>query len=207
MRIYDITRPISPTLAVWPGDTPYTHTWTMRIANGESVNLSTITLSAHTGTHADAPYHFDDQGVLINAIPLSAYIGRATVLHLPFTGSILPEHIAGIDLATVERLLIRTPASDCADDQWHEAIAYPVPETAALLGRHGVRLFGSDAPSVDPLDSKTLDGHHALYRQGIAILENLQLRDVPPGQYELIALPLHLPTDGSPVRAILRTLF
>jgi arylformamidase len=71
----------------------------------------------------------------------------------------------------------------------------------------GVKLVGIDTPSVDAADSRTLDAHHILAGEGIAILENLQLDDVAPGEYELIALPLKLAgMDASPVRAILRSL-
>ena len=205
MQIYDITRPITPELAVWPGDTPYSHVWVMRLDQGDSVNVSTLTLSAHTGTHADAPYHYAEGGAKVGELPLDAYIGPATVIHLEHTGPILPEHLAGVELARVQRLLVRTVASTRGDADWSEDIAYPTPATIDLLARHGVRLFGTDAPSVDPIDSKTLDAHHALHRHGMVNLENLLLRDVPPGEYELIALPLKLPlVDGSPVRAILR---
>jgi arylformamidase len=65
-------------------------------------------------------------------------------------------------------------------------------------------LVGSDAPSMDTVDSKTLDSHHILTDGGVAILENLVLSDVEPGVYTLIALPLKLvDADSSPVRAVL----
>ncbi len=109
-------------------------------------------------------------------------------------------------MAAVERLLVKTPASSRPTERWDEEFAYLAPETAALLGAKGVRLFGTDAPSVDPMHSKTLEAHHTLGRHNVQILESLALSDVPPGDYELIALPLKIQVDGSPVRAILRTL-
>lgn len=204
--IFDITRAVTPALAVWPGDTPYSHTWVMRRDQGDSVNVSTLTLSAHTGTHADAPLHFDDGGPTIAQMALDLYLGAATVVELDLCEAIHPHHLAHVDLARVERLLIKTPAGLRDDGVWEDDFAWPTVETVALLARHGVRLFGTDAPSVDHVHSKTLESHHALHRAGIAILENLALRDVLPGDYELIALPLNLPVDGSPLRAILRTL-
>lgn len=205
MKLYDISRPITPTLAVWPGDTAYSAQPVLQISKGHSVNLTTLTLSAHTGTHADAPYHFLESGNKIRQAPLAAYIGAAHVVDFTdVTGPLTPAHLARARLAEIERLLIRTRCSALADAQWPEEIVYPTVETARLLASCGVKLFGTDCPSVDPLDSKTLDAHKALYAGGICILEGLLLKDVPPGRYELIALPLALDGDGSPVRALLR---
>ncbi len=208
--LYDITRPVTPDLAVWPGDTPYRATYVMQMAQGAPVNVSAITLSAHTGTHADAHYHYDPQGERIGQMPLEAYIGPATVIDLgpllPDGGPILPDHLAGLDLARIQRLLVKSRASLRPDQVWEARFVYLAPETARMLAEAGLRLFGTDAPSVDPQDSQTLDAHHILRTGPVAILEMLQLRHVPPGEYELIALPLKLDNDGSPVRAVLRTL-
>lgn len=206
MTLYDITRPMSPSLAAWPGDTPYAQRWVMRIDQGAAVNVSALTMSAHTGTHADAPYHYAEDGALLNALPLDIYMGPATLIEIDVAGEILPQHFAGVDLTRIERLLVRTLASLRPDDVWEEQFAYLSVEAAELLGQSQVRLFGTDCPSVDPMTSKTMDAHRALYRGNVVILEGLQLCGVPLGDYELIALPLKAPTDASPVRAVLRTL-
>ena len=202
--IYDITRPLTPATAVWPGDTPVSHQWVQRIAAGDAVNVSAITLSTHAGTHADAPYHYADSGARLADVPLDVHIGQATLIDVDTDGEILPSHLADVDLAQVERLLVRTRASARPDNLWHDDFAYLSVAAAELLGACGVRLFGTDAPSVDPMQSKTMDAHRTLLRGGVYILESLQLRDVPPGEYELIALPLKIALDASPVRAILR---
>lgn len=204
--LYDITRPLTPYLAGWPGDTRFSARWVMRMAHGDSVNVSALTLSAHLGAHADAPYHFAEDGPRLDELPLDAYLGPAQVVELDLFGPILPEHLAHLDLTAVERLLVKTPASFRPDDRWDDDFVYLAVETAELLGRAGVRLFGTDAPSVDFAASKTLDAHHALRRGNVAILEGLMLAHVPPGRYELIALPLKVALDGGPVRAVLRTL-
>lgn len=206
MTLYDVTRTISPQIAVWPGDTPYSHRWTMRIDAGDAANVSTLTMSAHTGTHVDAHYHYAEEGAVLSAMPLDIHIGPATVVELGARGELRPEHFAGVELGRIKRLLIKTHASLRRDDAWEEDFPYLSVAAAELLGQAGVRLFGTDAPSVDPQHSKTMDAHRALYRGNVAILENLQLRDVPPGDYELIALPLKVELDGGPVRAVLRTL-
>ena len=208
MRIFDITRPITPSLAVWPGDTPYSTEYLVRMDAGGSVNLSTITFSGHCGTHTDAHFHYDPQGKRLAEMSLDAYIGPATVVDLrdvlPDGGPILPEHLAGVDLQRVRRLLVKSKASAVPDDCWDENFVYLAPATAQLLVDAGLRLFGTDAPSVDPQESKTLPSHKTLHRGNIAILEILQLGDVTPGEYELIALPLKTDNDGAPVRAVLR---
>jgi arylformamidase len=204
--LYDITRPIEEGIAVWPGDTAYSHAWSMRIDAGDAVNVSALTLSAHTGTHADAPLHFEESGLSIGAMPLAAYVGPATVLVLDTRGAIEPDDLRVLGARGIERLLIKTPASLRPNDRWEDEFAYLSPAAAEFLVQRGVRLFGTDASSVDHVHSKTLDAHHILGRATVAILEGLALADVPPGDYELIALPLRLGVDGSPVRAVLRTL-
>ena len=104
----------------------------------------------------------------------------------------------------MRRLLVKSKASFVPDDRWDEHFVYLAPETAQLLVDAGLRLFGTDAPSVDPQESKTLTAHKTLRTGNVSILEILQLKDIAPGEYELIALPLKTDNDGAPVRAILR---
>ena len=204
MAIYDISRPLAPGMAVWPGDQPFEHDWTLRIADGAAVNVSAVTLSVHTGTHADAPYHVDDAGRTSEQLPLEACVGPATVVDRRDVDVLAPDDLADLDFVQTERLLIKTATSDLDDETWPERFLTVAPETAELLGSEGVQLVGLDSPSVDPEASKTLDAHHVLARQGIVHLENLWLRDVPAGEYWFAALPLRLEgADAAPVRAVL----
>jgi arylformamidase len=206
--IYDITRTVRPTLAVWTGDTPYSAAPMLRIAHGASVNLTTLTLSPHTGAHADAVYHYDDSGAHPAAMSLQPYLGRARVITLQRrTGALSPDDFAPGALAGAERVLLHSWVSDEVPDEILPTdFAYLSVELIAWLSGQGVVLIGLDAPSVDEFTSKTLPCHHALKRHGMVNLENLYLRGVPDGDYELIALPLKLDLAcGSPVRAILRT--
>lgn len=206
VKIFDITRTINPTLAVWPGDTPFSTEVITAIKDGSSINLTTLTMSSHMGTHVDAPYHFLDDDLTMEAVPLEAYLGPATVVTVQReAGPLTPADFPGVDWSGVKRLLVHSVASDKPVDQFPTEFVYPSPELAEVMARHGVVLFGSDAPSMDDMNSKTLPGHKALRRHRIAILEGLQLTDVPDGVYELIALPLKIEGgDGSPVRAVLR---
>ncbi len=205
-KIFDITRTIFPDLAIWPGDSPFAAEVIASMGRDDPVNLTTITLSSHTGTHVDAPYHYTKQGATIEQIPLDAYIGPATVVTVQRReGALTPEDFSNLDWSRLQRLLIHSAASDYPTTQFPTDIVYPSPELADVMGQHGVVLFGSDAPSMDDIESKLLPGHNALYHNGIAILEGLLLTDVPDGEYELIALPLKIGgSDGSPVRAVLR---
>ena len=78
------------------------------------------------------------------------------------------------------------------------------PDVAAWLQEKGVRLLGLDLPSVDLIDAKVLQNHHALGRAGIWIVESLDLSEVAAGLYDFAAFPLKISGgDGAPVRAVL----
>jgi arylformamidase len=204
--IYDISIPLGERTPEWPGDTPFSCGWTARIAAGASVNVSTITTSPHAGTHADAPLHVRDDWPPSDELPLDIYMGPAVVCTVPGHLDVVGiEHLSGLERQpAIERLLLRTRRGVVAGrfpEMW------PVLSDDALnelLGR-GLRLLGVDAPSIDRRTSKTLDIHRQLFGGGAYNLENLDLRVVPDGTYELIALPLRLEgLDAAPVRAVLR---
>ena len=207
-RIYDITRTVAPSTHVWPGDTPFSAVHVMRKAEGSSVNLTTLTLSAHTGTHADAYYHYEADGAHPAQMPLEAYIGRAKVVTVNRRdGGLTPGDFGDVTLVGAERLLVHSCVSDLPDDQWPSEFPYLTVELVEWLAALNIRLIGLDSPSVDAFDSKELPCHHALFRHGIVNLETLLLRGVPDGDYDLVALPLKLDNVcGSPVRAVLREL-
>lgn len=203
MRIHDISQPLGTRTAVWPGDRPVELDWTLRRARGDTVNVAALTTSVHAGTHIDGYLHVTDGGETAAQMPLDAYIGRCTVVDVTGCDVVSSSDVANVDLRGVERVLFRTRATV-------EAASFPDPfapidpALARELAGAGVRLVGTDAPSVDPVDSRTLDTHHELVRGRVAILENVVLTDVVPGEYTLIALPLRLTeADGSPVRAVL----
>ncbi|ARU60602.1 arylformamidase [Tumebacillus avium] len=206
MKIYDITMPISAQTAPFPGDTPFGQEWVLTMREGGSCNVSKITMSPHLGTHADAPYHYHDQGATTEQADLNLYIGEALVVDVPSMPLVTLEFVQGLDVTGVQRLLFKT--SSFPDPHvFSTNFTAIAPEAALYLAEQGVRLIGIDTPSVDPADSKTLDAHNAFFQSGLHILENLRLDAVPQGRYELIALPLHLVgSDASPVRAILRQL-
>jgi len=177
--------------------------WPLRQDRGDSVNVATLTTSVHAGTHADGFLHVVPDGEAAAAMPLDAYIGRCMVVDVRGRPAVSEEDVLGVDLRRLERVLFRT--RDQVDEtEFPQHFAHLTPGLARALGEAGVRLVGTDAPSVDPVDSKTLETHHALVYGRVAILENLLLTDVPAGEYTLVALPLRLTeADSSPVRAVL----
>ena len=206
VRLYDVTRTMFASMAVWPGDAPFELQPTGSIAEGSSVNVTRLNMGAHTGTHVDAPYHFTDEGVTMERVDLAAYWGPAQVVTVEKASRpLVPADLADYDLGLAPRLLVKSGASAADPRVFHHEFVYPSPELADHLGKLGVVLYGTDAPSMDASDSKTLEGHHALHRNNILILEGLDLSGVPDGVYELVAFPLKiLGGDGSPVRAVLR---
>ena len=202
----DISIAVGPTTPEWPGDTPFSCGWTWRIAEGASVNLSALTMSPHVGTHADAPLHVADGWAPSDELPLEPFVGPAVVC------SVDPA-LAAVEIAdlrslprdrAVERILLRTGCS-IADGRFPTAWPALTPAAVTALVERGLVLLGVDAPSVDARDSKTLEVHRALFAGGAFNLENLDLRNVADGEYELTALPLKLRAlDAAPVRALLR---
>jgi arylformamidase len=206
MKFFDITRDLAADLAPWPGDAKFDYRLVGRLAEGYSVNLGRITTSAHSGTHADAFFHFDDAGLTIDRFAPERYLGLASVIDLTakFADSLGEITSADLDSDPVApRLLLKTGA-------WTDSTKFPsaIPVLAGgvaeWLQQRGVILLGFDLPSVDAIDSQDLPNHHALAAADIAILEGLDLGAVPAGLYSLAALPLKIiGGDGAPVRAVL----
>lgn len=202
----DISPPVGAASPVFPGDRHVSAEWTFRIGPECPVNVAALTLSPHAGAHADAPLHYLESGTPAGGLPLEAYLGPCRVVHALDAGPTVEwSHLADALVDPPPRVLVRTYQRQ--PTAWDEELTAVAAETIDHLGALGVRLIGTDAASLDPGGSKTLDAHHAAYRHGLAILENLLLDDVPEGDYELIALPLRLATaDAAPVRAVLREL-
>ncbi|NNK46420.1 MAG: arylformamidase [Altererythrobacter sp.] len=204
-RIWDISQILDAGVPVWPGDTAFGQVGTWQIGDGSPVNVSALTMSTHTGAHADAPLHYDAASADIASVDLDAYLGECLVVDARDCGAAIQPGVLP-DLGGAQRVLFRTYEA-FPHDAWREDFTAIAAETIAELASRSVRLVGIDSPSIDPQNSKTMDAHKAVLAADMRILEGLVLDNVPAGRYELIALPLPIAGgDASPVRAVLREL-
>ncbi len=204
-QIWDISQVLRPGLPVWPGDTAFSHTPTWSMSESSPVNVSALTLSTHSGAHADAPLHYTAGAASIAAVGLEPYLGECLVIDARGCGPLVePRHLP--PLGGARRVLLRTYEA-FPHDAWDSRFTAVAPATIEALAAQNVILIGLDSPSLDPETSKTMAAHHAVARADMRVLEGLVLDDVPPGRYELIALPLAIAgADAAPVRAVLRSL-
>jgi len=197
MTFIDVTRPLSPDLPVYPGDTRFAFT---REDRGQ-YRISDIHMSTHTGTHIDAPAHYLESGDTIDTVPLSHLVGRCRVLDVSGAGStISADHLRG-RIHGVERLLLKTSFSGA--DRFSEDHSCLTPDSARFITKCGIQCVGIDSPSIE---SHNGDGtvHRELLGHGCIIIELLDLSAVGGGDYDMVALPLRLAgLDGSPARVIL----
>lgn len=207
MPIIDISPRLASGMPGWPGDTPFASAFTATIGPGCPVNVSRIEMSSHTGAHADAPLHVRAGATAIADLPLEPFLGPCRIVDVRAAkgGVIGAEDVLPALPARIERVVLRQ--YDVQPARWDAALKGLSVALVEALAARGVTLIGTDAASVDPADSKSLDAHHAINRAGIMIVEGLKLDGVAAGDYELIALPLAIAgCDGAPVRAVLRTL-
>lgn len=203
--MYDITPLVTKDLPVWPLSKPLSRTIEVDMKKGSTVTSSTLTATAHLGAHVDAPSHYSLQGEAIHERSLDYFIGKCQVIRVDVQkkSQVHYSHIQGIH---APRVLFATNTFNY-ERAFQSDYAALDPELIEKLAEFGVMTVGIDTPSVDLFESKNLEAHHMVLRYNMNIIEGLDLRGVPEGLYELIALPLKLKDfDASPVRAILRTL-
>jgi arylformamidase len=206
--LIDISVAYGSSTPAWPGDTPYSCGWSWDMAQGASVTVGRVTTSWHVGTHADAPLHVSLTGSPSEQLPLLAFEGLARVVDVSTFGETDMVPVAALAAQfgnkVPERVLLRTGRT-VASGAFPSAWPTLEPEAAQWLVTHGVRLLGTDAPSVDARTATTLAVHHALFGGGAYVLENLALGHVAPGEYQLLAHPVLVTGgDAAPVRATLR---
>ncbi len=221
--IYDISQTLRASLPVWPGDGAFECRVTAEVAAGSSVTLHRFAMSSQSGTHAESARHVRDDSASLDELELGVFWGLCAVVDVSAgVGPVLASEVlsklsalvsdsasassAASSVASSARLLLRT----FAKPNWSTWPADFRPIASGLIDEiasRGCRLIGTDAPSIDPASSKTLEAHHAAHRARMAILEGLVLDQIPEGIYELVALPLPIKAvEATPVRAVLRTL-
>jgi arylformamidase len=208
MQVFDVTIPIKNIMPVWPGDPQVENQLVSLIEKGEEANVTRIQMSAHTGTHIDAPIHFIKSGKAIEGLSLPTLLGEVEVVEIDFQES----QIDALTLRKLsrkqwpQRVLFKTNNSNLRlleKDFFYQNFTALLPDAADYLVQKGVKLVGIDYLSIAPFEngSKT---HIKLLENNVIVVEGLKLADISPGIYELIALPILLEgADGAPARVLL----
>jgi arylformamidase len=193
-------------MPVFPGDPPVRIELAQAIAEGASCNVTRLDMGAHTGTHIDAPVHFIQGANGVDAVPLEALIGPAWVVDATrTTGEIDEQALDDLDIPDEEsRLLFKTPNSALWDrDDFSDAFIGLTDAAARALAARGIALVGADYLSIAP-HGKAAPTHYAFLKAGVVIVEGLDLREVDPGRYDLVCLPMRIVgCDGAPARVLL----
>lgn len=206
MKLIDVSVPLDATLPTYPHNTPFSLEPIKRLANGDSSNVSALHMSAHCGTHVDAPRHFFDSGPGTEALPLDLLMGRVRVIQINSRTSIAAEDLADQDFSEDVRILIKTRNSLLWGTPEFRPDYIGVTESGARhLVAHGIKLVGVDYLSVEQFKTPGAPAHRVLLGAGAIVIEGLNLRDVEPGIYDLCCLPLRIVgADGAPARVVLR---
>ena len=204
---YDISVLLGEEDAVYPGDATYRREQVSSIESGANYALSTLHLSAHSGTHIDAPAHYLAGKRTIDSYPAGHFILPARVVSIRDRQSIKSSEIEGIEAGKGEALLFKTENSVSGlsrSGSFRERFVYLTKDAAELCVKMGLKLVGIDYISIDRFGDEEAPAHHRLLSEGILILEGIDLKDVPSGRYILICLPLKIKDgDAAPVRAVL----
>jgi arylformamidase len=206
MKLIDVTVPLDANLPTYPGNTPFTIEPIKRMARGGSSNVSTLHLSAHAGTHVDAPRHFFDDAAGADALPLEIMLGRTRVVEISSRAAIDADELAALDLSDDVRILFKTWNSRLwGSNEFHQDYIALTAGGAQHLIAHGIKVVGVDYLSVEQFKAPGAPVHRALLGGGAIVIEGLNLRDVEPGIYDMMCLPLRIVgADGAPARVLLR---
>jgi arylformamidase len=200
----DATTPIRDQMVHWPDNLGVTVGRTLSQDRGDAANVTELHLSAHTGTHVDAPLHFTTGAGDTTSLDLGQLMGPARVVAIQDPKSISLAEVQQLKIKPGDRLLFKTRISS---SEWSTEPFKP--DFVALDGdaaRH-LRDAGVVTVGVDYLSVGKADAHHALLDAGICVIEGLALQHIEPGEYELLCLPLLIVgSDGAPARVLLRPL-
>lgn len=209
VSLLDVSVPIAPDLPVWPSDPGIRVEPAKRISRGDGANVSLLTLGNHSGTHVDPPLHFIEGAAGVDELDLDALVGPAFVAHLPEArGELSAADLDAVVPPDVERLLLRTRNSGTLAPGrpfGRDFVSLSAEAAGWAVGRR-LRLVGIDYLSIERADPpRHHPVHTSLLREGIVIVEGLDLSEAPPGPCEVMCLPLRIRgADGAPARVLLR---
>jgi len=208
-RLYDVSVILGAESFAYPGDPSYLVSRVKSIDAGDPVTLSALSTSAHAGTHLDAPAHFIAGGKFLDAYPPSRFVLPARIIEITDPQAVTRREIENNEVARGEAVLFKTENSRSGlvtRGEFSSRFVYIDGEAAQYLVEKGASLVGLDYITIDRYGDKNFTAHHVLLSNDVLLLESLNLKDVPPGRYTLIALPLRMQAmEGSPARAVLTT--
>jgi arylformamidase len=206
MKLIDVSVLLDATLPTYPGNTPFALEPIQRIAQGNHANLSSLHMSAHAGTHVDAPRHFFDGAPGTETLPLEMLFGRTRLVEITSRSGIGAEELSGLDFTEDIRVLFKTSNSRLwGDPEFHRDYVAVTESGARYLVDHGIKVVGVDYLSVEKFHTPGAPAHHILLGGGTIVIEGLNLRDAEPGVYDMFCLPLRIAgSDGAPARVVLR---
>ena len=189
----------------WPGDPAFRLRRLSDMERGDACTVSALSMSAHAGTHVDAPLHYVRRGRSVDRWPLDATVGPARVIVIRHPRVIDVDELRTHRIRKGERLLVKTRNSARKRPGiFFKDYVSVSPAAARYLASRHLRAIGIDGPSIGPFEDGA-ETHRILLDAGIWIVEWLDLRRIPAGPCELMCLPLRVVGgDGAPARAILR---
>lgn len=205
-RIWDVTMTVHTGMLLFPGDPPVEMDPAKSIDAGDSSNVSLLRLGSHTGTHIDAPRHFVPGAPGVDGISPEILVGPARLVRVPEAGVIDRRLLEGLQLSGVSRLLLSTRNSPLLQQTEFDTDYISVSEDGArYLVEVGMKLVGIDYLSIEAYHQEGHPTHRILLEAGVVIVEGLDLGRVPPGDYDLMCLPIKLKdADGAPARVLLQ---
>lgn len=209
MPIYDLTVSITPKTIVFPGDPYFKSEKLMDVEKGDSFTLCHFGFGNHMGTHIDFPAHVISGGKCSSDYPLEYLLGTGRVIEIPDDSHVTAEHIEASEIKPGEIVFFKTRNTrDGLNDRevYTNDFAAIEPEAAVSLVKAGVKIVGIDYLSVDKVEDEDLPAHKMLLGNEVLVVENVNLTDVPPGEYSISICPLKVEqADGLPVRIIAST--
>lgn len=206
MKWIDISLTLSENLPSWPGQKSFVRKITAKIGENSDCNLSRFCSSTHFGTHVDVPYHFIENGKKLDEMPLEHFVGKCQVIELQHTENLIEiKDLENKIEDNITRLLVKTDNSRIINDsKFHEEFTAFSAASCRWLVNKGVNLLGIDYFSIGPFDEGKETHKAFLENNKTVAVEGLNLRQVNPGFYQLVCLPLKIKgSDGAPARVIL----
>ena len=206
MKVYDISVPLRADMPTYPGEPGPRLQFAKQLSKGDSANVSVLSLGSHTGTHVDAPSHFLDGAPGVDSLPPEALVGPAFVAEHGGESHITAADLDALGIpADCQRLLFKTRNGRLWDDaEFQRDFIALAQDGARALAERGMRLVGIDYLSIERFRPDRHEVHETLLASGVVILEGLDLRQVPPGEYLLVCAPLNVVgAEGAPARVFL----